>query len=203
MENSKREDIHVIGSVGEKKLQEMFGTVNRAQAFYDNQVIDFINKRMSEFIAEQEMMFISTSDSKGNCDCSFRAGERGFVKVLDEKTLLYPEYSGNGVMASLGNIYENPHMAILFIDFFQQQVGLHVNGSAKMVESKYLKDFLSLDSIEQEQEIQDEKATRWIILKVDEAYIHCSRHIPQLKIMKKSWNEKKHGDFFKTKTKNK
>ena len=135
----------MIGSVGEKKLQEMFGTVNRAQAFYDNQVIDFINKRMSEFIAEQEMMFISTSDSKGNCDCSVRAGERGFVKVLDEKTLLYPEYSGNGVMASLGNIYENPHMAILFIDFFQQQVGLHVNGSAKMVESKHLKDFLSLD----------------------------------------------------------
>lgn len=71
MKVSKREDIHVIGSVGEKKLQEMFGTVNRAQAFYDNQVIDFINKRMSEFIAEQEMMFISTSDSKGNCDCSF------------------------------------------------------------------------------------------------------------------------------------
>lgn len=193
----------MIGSVGEKKLQAMYGTVNKAQAFYENQVIDFINKRMSEFIAEQEMMFISTSDSKGNCDCSFRAGERGFVKVLDEKTLLYPEYSGNGVMASLGNIYENPHMAILFIDFFQQQVGLHVNGSAKMVESKNLKDFLSLDSIEQEQEIQDEKATRWIILKVDEAYIHCSRHIPQLKIMKKSWNEKKHGDFFKTKAKNK
>ena len=63
----------------------MFGTVNRAQAFYDNQVIDFINKRMSEFIAEQEMMFISTSDSKGNCDCSFRAGERGFVKCWTKK----------------------------------------------------------------------------------------------------------------------
>ena len=70
-----------------------------------------------------------------------------------------------------------------------------------MVESKYLKDFLSLDSIEQEQEIQDEKATRWIILRVDEAYIHCSRHIPQLKIMKKSWNEKNMETFLKLKLK--
>ena len=105
-------------------------------------------------------------------------------------------------MASLGNIYENPHMAILFIDFFRQQVGLHVNGSAKMVENKYLKDILSLDSIEQEYEIQeDEKATRWIILKVDEAYIHCSRHIPQLKIMKKSWNKKNMETFLKRKLK--
>ncbi|WP_243450169.1 pyridoxamine 5'-phosphate oxidase family protein [Neobacillus terrae] len=55
-------------------------------------------------------MFIATADSSGNSDSSFRAGSLAFVRVIDDKTIIYPEYKGNGVMASLGNIIENPHI---------------------------------------------------------------------------------------------
>ena len=57
----------------------------------------------------------------------------GFVQVLDEKTLVYPEYRGNGVLASLGNILENPHIGLMFPDFYQSTVGLHVNGTARVL----------------------------------------------------------------------
>lgn len=190
----------MFGSDGEKKLQETYGTVKRANSFYDNQVIDNINNIMKEFISNQEMMFISTSDSQGNCDSSFRAGEKGFVKVINEKTIIYPEYSGNGVMASLGNISENPHIGILFIDFFEHQIGLHINGSAAIIENEQIVDLLSLDS-NNNQTNHVEKPTRWVKINVHEAYIHCSRMIPKLSTIDKASNEKKHGDFFKTKNK--
>jgi hypothetical protein len=56
------------------------------------------------------------------------------VRVLDEGHLAYPEYRGNGVLASLGNISENPHVGLLMIDFVRDLIGLHVNGRAQIVE---------------------------------------------------------------------
>ena len=50
----------------------------------------------------------SRSDGSGECDCSFRAGPPGFIRVLDDRTIDYPDYRGNGVMASLGNMLEIP-----------------------------------------------------------------------------------------------
>lgn len=190
----------MFGSDGEKILQEEYGTVRKANSFYENQMIDHINEQMKAFIAAQEMMFISTADSKGNCDSSFRAGKKGFVLVLDEKTLFYPEYSGNGVMASLGNISENPHIGILFIDFFQNQIGLHINGSAAIVENEQFIDSLPVDLSEISLLNHIEKPNRWVKIHVHEAYIHCSRMIPKLSTIEKASNEKKHGDYFKTKT---
>src|SRR5271167_4836156 len=61
-----------------------------------------------------------------------------FVRVLDRTTLLYPEYRGNGVLASLGNISENPHIGLIFIDFFEATIGLHVNGKARIVDNNEL-----------------------------------------------------------------
>lgn len=99
---------------------------------------------MLEFIAKQEVLFIATADKHGDCDCSFRFGKPGFVRPLNEKYLIYPEYRGNGVMASQGNIIDNHRMGMIFVDFFESSVGLHVNGKAKIVEHdellKYRKD---------------------------------------------------------------
>ena len=93
---------------------------------------------MRELILKQEMVFIAPADSKGECDCSVRAGKQGFVRVSNKKTLLYPEYRGNGVIASMGNILENPHIGMTFIVFFENTIGLHVNGKAKIVENDEL-----------------------------------------------------------------
>jgi hypothetical protein len=123
------------GSCGEHALQEEQGTIARARTFYDRQVLRHLYAKMREFIARQEMVFISNSDGAGECDCSFRAGPGGFVHVIDERSLAYPEYRGNGVMASMGSITENAHIGLLFIDFFNDIIGLHVNGEAALVDN--------------------------------------------------------------------
>ena len=121
------------GSRGEHELQERYGTRSRAEAFYKHQVLRYLNPPMRSFIARQEMFFLATADGHGECDVSFRAGEAGFVHVLNEKILAFPEYRGNGVLASLGNISENPHAGLLFIDFIRDKIGLHVNGAARIL----------------------------------------------------------------------
>jgi hypothetical protein len=88
----------MFGSCGEHDLQERYGNRKRAEAFYKNQMLSYLNPQMRTFIARQEMFFLSTADGHGECDVSFRAGEEGFVHVLDEKNLVYPEYRGNGVI---------------------------------------------------------------------------------------------------------
>ncbi len=127
------------GSNGEHALQERFGTLRRAAAFYDHQMLDHLNPLMLDYLTRQEMAFIATSDAAGECDCSFRAGPPGFVRALDERTVIYPEFRGNGVLGSLGNMEENPHVGILFVDFYESAVGLHVNGRAQLVEDASLR----------------------------------------------------------------
>ncbi|MEE8268991.1 MAG: pyridoxamine 5'-phosphate oxidase family protein [Nitrospinaceae bacterium] len=194
------------GSKGEHQLQEELGTTRKARAFYNQQMLDYLNPFMREFISSQQMVFIATSDSKGECDCSFRSGLPGFVHVLDDKTLAYPEYRGNGVLASLGNIRENPNIGMIFIDFFENTIGLHVNGKAEVVKNKKLlqKDNLTKGIIRDIQDTGGRKPEYWVMVQVDEAYIHCSKHIPLLKNMDKEihWgtDQKKFkgGNFFKT-----
>ena len=195
-----------LGSEGERILQKKIGTENKASKFYDKQMLDYLNPYMRKFILKQEMVFIATADSKGECDCSFRAGKQGFVRVLNEKTLLCPEYRGNGVMASMGNILENPHIGMTFIDFFENTIGLHVNGKAKIVENDELLADKTLDGVANSIQEEGTAPERWILITVEEAYIHCSKHIPHLKKLDKKihWGTDKEthkgGDFFKAET---
>ena len=136
------------GSKGEHRLQKELATGKKALAFYNKQMLDHLNPTMSEFLASQEIVFIATADAKGECDSSFRTGPPGWVRVINEKTLAYPEYRGNGVFASMGNILENPHIGMIFIDFYDSTVGLHVNGKARIFkDQKLLKSELFGDAL--------------------------------------------------------
>jgi uncharacterized protein len=165
------------GSDGEHALQERLGTTERADRFYDDQVCDRLLPSMIEFIGRMSMMFVATADGRGECDSSLRAGPDGFVVVLDDRHLAYPEYRGNGVMASLGNIAENPHVGLLLIDFTEQLIGLHVNGGARVVDDADLRrDHPALPS----DPVPGRRAQLWVVVEVEEAYIHCRKHIPRL-----------------------
>ena len=191
-------------SNGEKMAQSLYSTTKRALAFYDKQMLDSLNQAMKDFILRQEMVFIATSDASGECDSSFRAGLPGFIRVLDEKTLIYPEYRGNGVMASIGNIMENNHIGMMFIDFFESTVGLHVNGTAQILENDQLLVLTNLpDSVLSDLKAKGvRKPERWIKVSVLEAYIHCSKHVPLLAKLDKKihWGTDnsihKGGDYF-------
>ena len=104
--------------------------------------------------------------------------------MIDHDTLTYPEFRGNGVFASLGNILENPHIGLVFLDVFQTTVGLHVNGKAQSYPvdalPSSLNQCLSLDELEHSRLIE-----RWVVITVEEAYIHCSKHVPLLKKLDK------------------
>lgn len=165
------------GSPGEHVLQESLGTTQRAQQFYRTQVVRTLTPAIQAFIARMEMAFVATSDAAGECDCSFRAGPAGFIRVLDDRTIAYPEYRGNGVMASLGNMLENPHIGIFLVDFTQDLVGLHVNGDASIVTPARMQKF-DLDLPEPEH--PGRRPVRWVLVTVTEAYIHCTKHIPKL-----------------------
>ena len=192
------------GSDGEHDAQEQWDSVDRARGFYDRQVLDHLNPAMQEFLARQQMMFVSTADARGECDSSFRAGEPGFVTVLDERTLVYPELRGNGVYASLGNIAENPHIGLLFIDFFTDLVGLHINGAAAVIEHEALlaDERVTVPLLEMLTRQGGRRPERWVSVTVHEAYIHCSKHIPLLARLDKQveWGtddmKRKGGDYF-------
>jgi uncharacterized protein len=224
----------VPGSAGEHLLQQRHGTGERAARFYDQQMLDRLNVPMIEFVGRMEFMFVATSDSRGECDCTFRAGPPGFVQVLDERRVAWPEYRGNGVMASVGNIAENAHVGLLFIDFFRDVIGLHINGSATVADDAAMRAAypdLPVDlvpgpaapGVRSEATREDvasevpapvrakasasgtapgRRAERWVVVEIEEAYIHCAKHIPRLaKVPRvRAWGtddvRRKGGDFF-------
>ncbi len=194
------------GSRGEHALQQTFGTSKRAENFYNRQMLGRLNTAMRAFIEQQEMLFIATADTHGECDCSFRAGLPGFVRVVDEKRLLFPEYRGNGVLASLGNISENAQIGLMFLDFFKNTIGLHVNGRATIVENADLAQIPGLPPAALRDAAGGRQAERWVLVEVEEAYIHCSKHIPLLAKQEKTieWGTDdarlKGGNFFDVQT---
>lgn len=161
-----------LGSEGEHTLQEQFKTKKQALQFYEDSMHDHLNDVMQAFVSERIMFFLSTADSNGKTDCSPRLGPQGFVTVLDDTRLAYPEFRGNGVHASLGNMRENPHATLLFVDWWDTTVGLHVNGQATLY-----------DELPAAHDPIDTNATKtWVQIEVEEAYIHCAKHLPQLNI---------------------
>jgi NAD(P)H-dependent nitrite reductase large subunit len=210
--SSESEEEALPGSEGEHELQRKYGKSFQALAFYKHRVLDHLNSAMQEFILHQEMMFMGTADRNGNADSSFRAGHANFVKVLDERTLAYPEFRGNGVMSSMGNISENPHVGLMFIDFAKDRIGLHVNGSARIVEHdefvKLMQDRSAADVVLGDSALANliskdpGNLERWVIVSVDEAYMHCSKHIPLMQKVEREvqWGtddvRAKGGDYF-------
>ncbi len=196
------------GSAGEHALQNQLHTQKQALAFYNKQVLDELAPMMQAFIKEQEMVFLSTADKHGECDASFRAGEAGFMQVVNKKRIIYPEYKGNGIMASMGNITENGHIGLLFIDFFEKTIGLHVNGKAKIIQKEDLA-FYTQENIEVKRSLQAQeqikKIVSYIVIEIEETYIHCSQYIPLLekKDKKIHWSlnsaQYKGGDAFAVK----
>ncbi len=169
---------------GERQLQREMESTKRADRFYDRQMRDSLNERMIALVQQQEMFFMATADAAGNCDCSPRFGKPGFVHVINSTTLAYPEYRGNGVFASLGNIMENPHIGLVFVDFFNSTVGLHVNGKAHSWRPGALPQAIAAPLKELESE-DPRLIERWVVVTVEEAYIHCSKHVPRLEKLRK------------------
>lgn len=100
-----------------RRLQQQFETEALADRVEDAVVKTTISEHDRAFLQSRDMFFLSTVDQTGRPTVSYKGGDPGFVKVTDDKTLVFPSYDGNGMFFSMGNIVGNPKLGLLFIDF--------------------------------------------------------------------------------------
>lgn len=102
---------------GSRSLQTRFDTQALADRIDGLLVSDTISDSDRTFIEARDMFFLATADHEGRPTCSYKGGEPGFVRVLDPHTLIFPNFDGNGMYLSTGNVLVNHAVGMLFIDF--------------------------------------------------------------------------------------
>ena len=122
---------HEMYHDGARKLQDRFDSRRIADRLRDVTVHDRFTEEDRRFIERCSMFFLATADAQGRPDCSYKGGMPGFVRIRDERTLAFPDYDGNGMFRSLGNILVNPHVGLLFVDF-EQADRMRINGVASV-----------------------------------------------------------------------
>ncbi len=114
-----------------RRLQRQFDTERLADRIEQRLFREKLTDEDRAFVERVDMFFLATADAFGHPNCSYKGGDPGFVRVLDERTLVFPNYDGNGMYLSMGNAAENAHVGMLFIDF-ENQKRLRVNGVAEI-----------------------------------------------------------------------
>lgn len=115
---------------GQRGLQDRFDTRRLADRLAES-TSDVISERFKRFIERRDMFFVATADGEGWPEASYKGGEPGFVRVLDDHTLAYPVYDGNGMFLTAGNLAVNPRVGLLFIDW-ETGTRLRLSGHATM-----------------------------------------------------------------------
>jgi predicted pyridoxine 5'-phosphate oxidase superfamily flavin-nucleotide-binding protein len=157
---------------GSRSLQDAFDTRRLADRLERVTVHDAIDEDDRAFIEAMDMFFIATADAEGRPDCSYKGGEPGFVRVLDEHTIAFPAYDGNGMFRSFGNLLVNPEVGLLFISF-ERQKRLRLNGTA---------------SIDPDDPLLGSwpGATLVIRVRAREVFPNCPRYIHKLELVERS-----------------
>ena len=118
---------------GNRALQDAFGSRALADRLEERLRRSQFNDDDAAFIGSLGFFFLATADAEGRPDCSFKGGPAGFARVVSPDLLVFPDYDGNGMFKSLGNLSVNACVGILFIAFGEAPKRLRVNGTAKVV----------------------------------------------------------------------
>ena len=119
---------------GNRQLQDAFGSRALADRLDEKLRRDRFNDADAEFIGSLGFFFLATADARGRPDCSFKGGPAGFAQVVAPDLLIFPDYDGNGMFKSLGNLTANPHVGILFMAMGEAPKRLRVNGTAQVTD---------------------------------------------------------------------
>src|SRR5919201_6864844 len=126
------------------------------------------------FIERMDMFFLATADADGRPQCSYKGGDPGFVRVLDEHTVAFPNYDGNGMYLSMGNLLVNPRVGMLFIDFVSKTPSrLRLNGIAR---------------IDEHDDLMAEYPDAQFIVRVEatQVFPNCPRYIHRMALVERS-----------------
>src|SRR5438105_649982 len=118
---------------GNRALQDEFGSRGLADRLEQKLTRTAFTDDDKRFIESVIYFFLATADANGHPDCSFKGGTPGFVRVTSPTELAFPDYDGNGMFKSLGNVAVNPHVGLLFIAMHGKPQRLRVNGTARVV----------------------------------------------------------------------
>ena len=156
---------------GNRQLQDRFNTRRLADRLKDR-VTETIGDEARAIVEEARMFFLATCDDRGLPTCSYKGGDPGFVRIVDERTLAFPNYDGNGKYQSMGNLLRNPNVGLLFVDFEGSQ-RLRVQGVAR---------------IEDGDELLGDYAEAQFIVRVDvtEVYKNCPRYVHKYRFVEPS-----------------
>jgi predicted pyridoxine 5'-phosphate oxidase superfamily flavin-nucleotide-binding protein len=157
---------------GSRFWQDRFDTRRLADRIEERLVDDVIDDGDREFIERLDMFFLATADESGNPQCSYKGGEPGFVRVLDEHTIAFPNFDGNGMYLSMGNALRNPRVGLLFVDF-ERQKRLRLNGVASIDEHDPL--------------LADYPEAQFIVrVRATQVFPNCPRYIHKLQLVERS-----------------
>jgi uncharacterized protein len=117
---------------GNRQLQDAFDSRRIADRLEDKLTRTAFTADDRAFIESAIYFFIATADADGRPDCSFKGGAPGFVRVTAPDEIAFPDYDGNGMFKSLGNLTVNAQVGLLFIDLHEKPRRLRVNGEAKV-----------------------------------------------------------------------
>jgi len=152
---------------GNRYFHDKFDTRRLADRSAEVRTSDTFQDWATDLIERSNMFFIATCDHRGLPTCSYKGGERGFVEVLDERWLAFPNYEGNGRYLSMGNLKVNPYVGLLFIDF-ENPARVRVQGEAQIaVEDELLERYPGAQFI--------------VRVRATEVFRNCPRYIHQHK----------------------
>jgi uncharacterized protein len=115
---------------GNRKLQDQFDSRRISDRLEEKLTRTAFTADDKAFIEGAIYFFLATADAEGRPDCSFKGGAAGFVRVTGPSELTFPDYDGNGMFKSLGNLAINANVGLLFIDMHERPRRLRVNGTA-------------------------------------------------------------------------
>jgi predicted pyridoxine 5'-phosphate oxidase superfamily flavin-nucleotide-binding protein len=161
-----------VYNAGNRRLQDRFDTRRLADRIEERVMRDHIDADDKAFIEARDRFFLATADENGQPQASYKGGDPGFVRVLDEHTIAFPSYDGNGMYLSMGNALVNPKVGLLFIDF-EGRKRLRLNGIASVDERDPL-----LTEYPEAQFVVRVRAT--------EVFPNCPRYIHQYRLVERS-----------------
>jgi hypothetical protein len=157
---------------GHRELQDRFDTRRLADRLEERIFHGTFSDSDREFIERQSMFFLATVDDEGRPNCSFKGGVPGFVRVVEDDTLAFPSYDGNGMFLSMGNVAATGEVGMLFVDFGSQS-RIRVNGTA---------------SIDYDDPLIESFPEAQFVVRVQarEVFFNCPRYIPKMELVEPS-----------------
>jgi predicted pyridoxine 5'-phosphate oxidase superfamily flavin-nucleotide-binding protein len=116
---------------GSRKLQDQFDSRRLADRIESRLMREHLTEEDRAFVESLDMFFLATADDAGQPSCSYKGGDPGFVRAVSDNELAFPNYDGNGMFLSMGNVLKNARVGLLFMSF-ETPKRLRVHGSARV-----------------------------------------------------------------------